>query len=169
VAQGGVAVFLDPSVFRQGGNPVGALPLKNKGHLTTFSDWLYHKECIAKKHALFSGLAAPGIMDWDYYGPLISNRFFEGQDTPADVAAAAFAVCHSSRPDGYAAGVMLGAFNLGAGQMVLNTFKVLELVDQHPAADRLLLNLVAYAGQHVRATPVSIPAELEALLKPAGN
>ena len=33
--------------------PLGWLPLKNKGRLTSFSDWLYHKECVAKKHALF--------------------------------------------------------------------------------------------------------------------
>lgn len=169
VAQGGVAIFLDPAVFRQKSDVLGALPLKNKGKLTTFSDWLYHKECVAKKHIFFTGLAAPGIMDWDYYGPLISNRFFEGQDTPSDVAAAAFAVCHSSRPDGYAAGVMLGTYPLGAGQMILNTFKVLDLVDQHPAADRLLLNLIAYAGHHVLPTPAPIPAELETSLRPAGN
>jgi hypothetical protein len=52
-------------------------------------------------------------MDWDFYGPVISNRFFEGQDTPEDTAAAAFAICHSSRPDGYAAGLMLGAYRFG--------------------------------------------------------
>ena len=74
-------------------------------------------------------------MDWDYYGPLISSRFFEGQDTPEDVAAAAFAVCHSSRPDGYAAGTMLGVYRFGAGRIVLNTFNMLDNVDKHPAAD----------------------------------
>ena len=107
-------------------------------------------------------------MDWDYYGPLISNRFFEGQDTPEDVAAAAFAVCHSSRPDGYAAGVMLGAYAFGAGKIVLNTFNLLEQVDKHPAADRLLLNLVAYAAKTVKTTPAPLPADFDATLKELG-
>jgi hypothetical protein len=140
-------VFLNTGAFAQGDDETALLPLKNKGRLTHFSDWLYHKECVVKKHAIFTGLQAPGIMDWDYYGPLISNLFFEGQDTPDDTAAAAFAVCHSSRPDGYAAGVMLGAYKVGAGRIVLNTFNILDNVDKHPAADRLLLNLIDYAGK----------------------
>ena len=44
--------------------------------------WLYHKECVAGKHPFLDGLQAPGVMDWDYYGPLISHQFFEGQDPP---------------------------------------------------------------------------------------
>jgi hypothetical protein len=168
VARGSAAVFLDPGVFRKGNDPVGWLPLKNKGHLTSFSDWLYHKECVARRHALFAGLAPQGIMDWDYYGPLISNRFFEGQDTPEDVAAAAFAVCHSSRPDGYAAGVMLGAYPFGAGRIVLNTFNLIGNVDKHPAADRLVLNLVAYAAKAVKPTPAPVPTDFEATLKELG-
>ena len=110
---------------------------------------VYHEECVAKRHPLFAGLPPAGIMDWDQYGPLITNRCFEGQDTPEDVAAAAFAICHSSRPDGYAAGVMLAAYSLGAGKILLNTFNLLDQVDKHPAADRLLLNLMAYAAEEL--------------------
>lgn len=142
IEAGSTVVFVDPGAFRKEGDPLGWLPLPTKGRLTHFPDWLYHKECVARQHALFAGLAPAGIMDWDYYGPLISNLFFEGQETPDDVAAAAFAVCHSSRPDGYAAGVMLGSYRLGQGRIVLNTFRLLENVDRHPAADRLLLNLL---------------------------
>ncbi len=168
VAQGSVALFLDPQVFQKEKNPVGWLPLKNRGRLTRFSDWLYHKECVARRHVAFAGLAPAGIMDWDYYGPLITNIFFEGQDTPADVAAAAFAICHSSRPDGYAAGLMLGAYNLGAGRFVLNTFNLLGQVDKHPAADRLLLNLFDYAAQTTQKPPAPLPADFETTLKELG-
>jgi hypothetical protein len=168
VAQGSTAVFLDPDAFQKDKNPVGWLPLQNQGRLTRFSDWLYHKECVARKHALFAGLAPQGILDGDYYGPLISNRFFEGQDTPDDVAAAAFAVCHSSRPDGYAAGLMLGAYALGAGKIVLNTFNLLDQVDRHPAADRLLLNLIAYAAQTTQTPPAPLPDDFEAIRQKLG-
>lgn len=168
VACGSVAVFLDPGVFRKDKDPVAWLPLKNKGRLTEFSDWLYHKECVARNHSFFDGLAPQGIMDWDYYGPLISNRFFEGQDTPEDVAAAAFAICHSSRPDGHAAGVMLGAYQWGAGKIVLNTFNLVGNLDKHPAADRLVLNVLVYAAKSVKAVPVPLPSDLDSSLKAAG-
>ena len=147
INQGGTAVFLNPGAFKEGDDETALLPVKNRGRLTHFSDWLYHKECVAKRHAVFTGLQSPGVMDWDCYGPVISNLFFEGQDTPDDTAAAAFAVCHSSRPDGYAAGVMIGAYKVGEGRIVLNTFNILDNVDRHPAADMLLLNLIAYAAR----------------------
>jgi Glycosyl hydrolases family 2, sugar binding domain/Glycosyl hydrolases family 2, TIM barrel domain/Glycosyl hydrolases family 2 len=168
VARGGVAVFLNPRAFRKGRDPVGWLPLKNKGRLTVFSDWLYHKECVARKHPFFAGLQPPGIMDWDYYGPLISNRFFEGQDTPDDVAAAAFAVCHSSRPDGYAAGTMLAIYRFGAGEIILNTFNILNNVDEHPAADKLLLNLIRYATRNAGEPLAPLPADYKAKLDVIG-
>ena len=168
VAQGRAAVFLDPGVFQKGDDAVGWLPLRNKGRLTRFSDWLYHKECVAKRHPLFARLAPAGIMDWDYYGPLITHLFFEGQDTPEDVAAAAFAVCHSSRPDGYAAGVMLGAYPFGAGKLLLNTFNILDQVDQHPAADQLLLNLIACAAESTKGPPAPLRDDFETVLKELG-
>ncbi len=168
VAGGAVAVFLEPGAFKRGDDATGWLPLKNKGALTRFSDWLYHKECVAKKHAFFDGLQPPGVMDWDYYGPLITNVFFEGQDTPDDTAAAAFAVCHSSRPDGYAAGLMLGSYSFGAGRIVLNTFNILGNVDKHPAADRLLMNLISTAAGTAHTSPVPLPQGFAETLKSIG-
>jgi len=168
VACGGVAIFLGPGALRNGDDPVAWLPLKNKGACTGFPDWLYHKECVAKNHPLFEGLPGAGIMDWDYYGPVISRFFLEGQDTPVDTAAAAFAICHSSRPDGYAAGVMLGAYAFGEGLVVLNTFNVLENLDRHPAADRLLLNLVQYAKSKTRSALAQLPADFEEQCKAVG-
>lgn len=164
VAQGSVAIFLNPSFFKKDGHPLGWLPLENKGSLTDFPDWLYHKECVAKKHAMFKELLPQGIMDWDYYGPIITNRFFEGQNPPDDTAAAAFAVCHSSRPDGFAAGLMLGAYAFGAGKMVLNTFNIIENIDKHPAADRLLLNIIEYAAESAGHPPAPLTADFDTIL-----
>lgn len=168
VARGSVAVFLEPDAFARGSDATGWLPLKNKGRLTRFSDWLYHKECVARKHPFFDRLQPPGVMDWDYYGPLITNRFFEGQDTPEETAAAAFAICHSSRPDGYAAGTMLGVYPLGLGKIVLNTFNILDNVDKHPAADRLLMNIIAYAAGTVAEPLPRERADVDAALKEIG-
>lgn len=168
IAQGSVAIFLKPEALQKGDTPVGWLPIKNKGGLTHFSDWLYHKECVAKKHAFFKGLQSRGVMDWDYYGPIITNKFFEGSDIPEDIAAAAFAVCHSSRPDGFAAGVMLGAYNFGAGKIIVNTFNILDNIDRHPAADRMLLNMIEYALPSVELPSVALPADFSSTLTTIG-
>ena len=44
---------------------------------------------------------------------------------------------------------MLGEYPLGAGRFILNTFNLLDQVGTHPAADRLLLNLIHYAATGV--------------------
>lgn len=168
IARGSVAFFLKPEAFQKGDAPTGWLPVKNKGGLTHFSDWLYHKECVAKRHTLFEGLQSRGIMDWDYYGPIITNKFFEGGDIPEDMAAAAFAVCHSSRPDGFAAGVMLGVYPFGEGKIIVNTFTILDNIDRHPAADRMLLNMVAYGSANTGHPAVPLPESFPAMLKELG-
>jgi hypothetical protein len=122
------------------------LPLANKGKCTDFYDWLYHKECVAKAHPIFDGLQAKGIMDWDYYGPVISKKFFENLDLPQEVIAAAFATGYA-HPTGYASGLMLTMHTLGKGRFILNTFNILENIGNHPAADRLLLNMINYAAK----------------------
>ena len=168
VARGSVVVFLKPESLAKGEAPTGWFPFANKGALTRFSDWLYHKECVAKKHPVMDALPPQGIMDWDYYGPVITNVFLEGQDTPDEVAAAAFAVCHSSRPDGFAAGTMLCAYHFGSGKIVLNTFNILDNIDMHPAADQLLLNCIQYASQDTSLPLSPLPEDFAARLAEAG-
>ena len=154
MARGAALVFLSPGAFRRGEDPVFWLPLEKKGSCREFSDWLYHKECVAKAHPIFDGLQCGGILDWDYYDQVIGHGLFEGQDTPDDVAAVAFAAGYSC-PGGYASGVLVGAYRVGAGWLVLNTLRVLEHLDAHPAADRLLLNFVRYAQQQTAAPPTA--------------
>ncbi|MFA5203326.1 MAG: sugar-binding domain-containing protein [Lentisphaeria bacterium] len=125
------------------------LPLPAKGNWRRLGDWLYHKECVAKTHPVFAGLQAGGVMDWEYYGPVISHTFLEGATPPDTALAAAFATGYCT-PGGYAAGIMLGEYRLGAGRFILNAFNLLDQVGTHPAADRLLLNLLQYAAAGCR-------------------
>ena len=145
VARGSTAVFLSPHAFAQGKDALAWLPLATKGRVYEFHDWLYHKECVAKRHRVFSGLQSAGIMDWDYWGPVIPHWLYEGQDAPDEVLAAAFAVSTTTL-EGYASGLLLGSYDLGAGRFVLNTIPLLDHIDVHPAADRLLLNLISEAS-----------------------
>jgi len=146
MAKGSTVVFLSGQIFKKGSTGITWLPLKNKGTCRTINDWLYHKECISKRHQVFDGLQGPGIMDWDYYGPVIPHEVFEGQDTPDETIAASFATGSVSYPPaGYGSGMLIAMYKIGEGRMVLSTPYVLENLDLHPAADRLLLNLVNYS------------------------
>ncbi len=166
-ARGSTVVFLSQEAFRREKDAVAWLPLAKKGRCYKFNDWLYHKECVAKAHPVFEGLQGRGILDWYYYGPVIPHYLFDGQETPAEVIAAAFAAGYSTR-GGYASGVLLGAYPWGEGRFILNTFPMLDQLDRHPAADRLLLNLVKYAGGFAGQALSALPANFEGHLKAIG-
>lgn len=142
--KGARVIFLSPKLFQQNQEAMNWLPLKNQGVCRTFNDWLYHKECVAQRHPVFNGLRGPGIMDWDYYGPVIPHEVFEGMDTPDETIAAAFATGNSSYPRGYGSSLLIALYKAGEGCFILSTPYILENLDAHPAADRLLLNLVRY-------------------------
>jgi len=143
---GSTVIFLDPAVFSNGVDSTAYLPLVNRGKTYTATDWLYHKECVTRRHPVFTGLQSPGIMDWDYYGPVVPHKIYEGLDTPDEMIAASFTVGHHSYPMGYTWGLLIGAYRLGAGKIILSTPYILENLDVHPAADRLLLNLIHWAS-----------------------
>jgi hypothetical protein len=179
MARGGVAIFASPLAFRRPRNSGSAaagsdavdsvawLPLVQKGRCYEFWDWLYHKECVAKAHPIFDGLQAKGIMDWDYYGPVIRRHVFAGQETPDDVVAAAFAVGYPC-PGGYTSGVLIGSYRFGAGRFILNTCRVLENLDAHPAAERLLLNMLRYAARFTNAPLTALPQNFDRQLGTIG-
>jgi hypothetical protein len=165
--RGSTVIFLSPRAFLRDKAPAGWLPLVNKGRVYEFSDSLYHKECVAKKHRVFDGLQGNGILDWYYYGPVLPHYLFDGQDTPDETIAAAFATGYSTL-GGYASGVLLGSYKFGAGKFIVNSFPILENIDTHPAADRLLLNLIGYAASPIGGSAAAPPEDFQPLLKAIG-
>lgn len=161
MACGATVIFLCPKAFRNGKQGSYWLPLQNKGRCYEFGDWLYHKECVAKRHPIFGGLQSPGIMDWDYYGPVIPHYVFEEQDTPDETIAAAFATGHSGYPAGYGASLLIAAYTFGAGRFILNTPYIVENLDVHPAADRLLVNFIRYAQTFTGGPLAGLPADFD--------
>jgi hypothetical protein len=145
MAKGATVIFLSGVLFRDSKAAMQWLPLKNKGRCRSFNDWLYHKECVAKRHPVFEGLQSPGIMDWDYYGLVIPHEIFEGQDTPDETICAAFATGHHEYGNGYGCSLLIAAYRSGDGRFILSTPYLLENLDAHPAADRMLLNLIRFA------------------------
>jgi hypothetical protein len=167
MARGSAVLFLSPEAFNREKDSVGWLPLANKGRCYRFGDWLYHKECVAKEHPVFEGLQGKGILDWYYYGPVIPHFLFDGQDTPREVIAAAFATGYPI-PGGYASGVLLGSYQFGEGRFIVNTFPVMENAEGHPAAGRLLLNMIKYAGGFTAKPLAGLPSDFDHQLKVIG-
>lgn len=145
LAGGAAVLFLQAGLFAGGKAAMDWLPLRSKGRCYTFNDWLYHKACVANRHPVFAGLPGPGIMDFDYYGPVIPHEVFEGLDTPDETLAAAFATGYYAYPRAYGSSLLMAAYRAGKGRFILSTPYLLENLADHPAAGRLLTNLIQYA------------------------
>ena len=158
--QGKLLLQFDVASFAA--DTLGRLPLAKKGRIRRTADWLYHKECVAKAHPIFDGLQDKGIMDHDFYGAVISQRILEDIADSDDVAAAAF------QTGPYYSGIMLASYPLVAGRFLVNTFDVIENVGSHPAADRMLLNMVRYAQDRSRQRPAPLPRNFEKTLREIG-
>jgi hypothetical protein len=142
VRRGATAVFLSPDALQQGNQPLGRLPLANKGTATPIWGWLYLKDEWAKRHPIFDGLPSGGLMDYTFYREIIPDLVLSGQDPPAEAVAGAIKASQD-----YSSGLMLAVYKLGAGHIILNTLLIRENLGTHPAADRLLLNLLRYAAR----------------------
>ena len=142
VENGATAVFLSPDVLRKGDHPLGWLPLENKGTATPIRGWLYLKDEWAKRHPIFDGLPAGGLMDYTFYREIIPDTVLAGQDPPAEAVAGAIKASQD-----YSSGLMLAVHESGAGRFILNTLLIRENLGANPAAERLLRNLLNYAAR----------------------
>ena len=163
IARGSSVVFLSPGVFRRGDNPIGWLPLKNKGSLSKLMGWLYHKDEWAKTHPVFEGLPSGGMMDYAFYREIIPELVFAGQDPPADAIAGA-----NNASFDYSSGLMLAEYRLGAGRFFVNTLPIREQLSSNLVAERLLRNLLRYAASEAGQPVADLPADFEQQLKAIG-
>ena len=102
-------------------------------------------------------------MDYTFYRELIPDAVLSGQDPPAEAVAGAIKASQD-----YSSGLMLAVFELGAGRFIVNTLRIREHLGTHPAADRLLLNLLRYAARDIRNPPAQLPPDLDAQLQRLG-
>ncbi len=121
-------------------------------------DWLYHREWVGKRHPLFAGLQSGGILDWEYWGEVVGHNWFAMPRNSCEVIAAGFALTYCSPPDGYDSGLLIGRQRVGQGTLLFNSLAILEHLGRHPAADRLLLNLLLLIteprhARHSRRSP----------------
>jgi hypothetical protein len=163
IARGSTAVFLSPEVFAKPDQPAAWLPLAKKGTITPIVGWLYLKDEWAKRHPIFEGMPAGGLMDYDYYREVIPDLVFSGQDPPDEAVAGAIKASQD-----YASGLMLAVYRLGEGKFVLNTLRIRENLGGNPAAERLLRNLLRYAAADASKPLGNLPDDFAAQVKAMG-
>jgi hypothetical protein len=163
IARGSTVVFLVPEVFAKANQSAAWLPLARKGTISPIYGWLYLKDEWAKEHPIFDGLPAGGLMDYDYYREIIPDLVLSGQDPPAEAVAGAIKASQD-----YASGLMVSVYELGAGRFLLNTLRIRENLGHHPAAERLLRNMLRYAARDLRKSAAELPADFERQLKGLG-
>jgi hypothetical protein len=162
-AEGATVIFLCPEVFSDGQNNMAYAPLKNKGRIESLTSWLYHKEEWCKRHPIFDGLPAPGLMDYTFYRELIPDIAFVGQDPPQVAVAGAI-----NTAAGYSSGLLVAVYPLRSGRIILNTLQIRENLGQNPVAERLLRNLLRYSTRNAALPPAVPSADLDDQLKALG-
>lgn len=163
IARGSTALFLSPDVFKADKAPARWVPLQTKGNVGGISRWLYLSDDWAKSHPIFDGLPAGCLLDYTFYRELIPDAVWSGQEPPAEAVAGAI-----NTAQGYSSGLLVAVYNLGAGRFVLNSLRIREHLGSHPAAERLLRNLLRYAGRDAAKPLADLPQDFDAQLKAMG-
>ena len=139
------------------------LPLEKKGSLSTKKHDLNPIDEWVKQHPMFEGLPAGGLMDHQFYREIIPNTVWMGQEPPKEAIAGAIKASQD-----YSSGLMMAVYSFGSGNLILNTLLIRNNLDTHPAAERLLRNLLRYAAQDQKKTIKKLPEEFDLTLKAIG-
>lgn len=179
IGQGSSVVFLSPKVFRQveqseippsgGEQATRFLPLRNKG---TFERRQFDAPCFkadkwAKKHPIFNGLPAGGLMDPIYYREIIPEFCWMTEEVPTEAVSG---VIHTSfLVRRYLSGLFVSVHELGAGRFILNMLNIREKLGKDPGAERLLRNMLVYAGRDLSQPPWTAESCLSSFREATGR
>ncbi len=180
IARGSAVVFLDRGVFAGQKGRACWLPLACKKFIK--ADWVgsyYRAERWNKHHPIFHGLPSGGMMDYSFYGSLISNDVIPSEEDLAKPSLTGpqlnEVVCGATRTSSssgssskYESGLHVAIYELGAGRFTLNTLNLLPNLDKHPAAERLLRNMLNDAAQYIDKPLADLPADFDKQLESMG-
>lgn len=163
MARGSTVVFLTTDTYAKGDQSAGWLPLKTKGQVSGIARWLYHSDEWVKRHPIFDGMQAGGLMDYSYYRELIPDVVFAGMEAADDPVAGGI-----NASWGYQSGLTVAVHKFGAGEFILNSLLIRDNLGKVPQAERLLRNMLRFAGRHLAEPPAPLPADFDAQLKAVG-
>ena len=89
-----------------------SLPIAPDLSVSWVHDWLYHKDCVAKRGPLFEGLPS-GLLDWDVYGQTIPDARYP--DRPTRRHRRRVVRVGAPVPNGYMSGILAASYDEGAG------------------------------------------------------
>jgi hypothetical protein len=168
VAQGSTAIFLATQALGTPEDPLIYLPLAKRGKLDEDSaGYFWGRDDVVKPHPIFDGLPSRCVMDLRFYRDVVPYKSFLEVDEKAEVVVPCFAL---GRPggQGYWSAANLVIYRFGAGRIVVSTLRLLENLGRHPAADQILLNLLAYASSGNEKPLSLLPQDFAAQLKAVG-
>ncbi len=180
---GSVAIFLSPSTFRSGNNSTRWLPIVNKGVIESMDHvaGYYRADRWAKRHPIFEGMPAGGMMDYMYFRNIISQdalsqEYSQGAKSgyafvekssaltyPAETVCGATRICNN-----YCSGIHVGVWDFGQGRFIVNTLHIGENLGKDPAADRLFCNMLNFASIDMNKPMTKLPEDFNRKLTEIG-
>jgi hypothetical protein len=149
VSHGSAAIFLDPTVLLGNQEEVlDRMPVARKPKLVSSAPMFWGRDDIVKPHQIFDGLPSCRLMNLLYYRDLIPAQSFTEFGDEAENVVPAFAVGQPGGA-GYWSGSNLLVYRLDEGRVVLSTLRLIENLGKHPAADRIVVNLVKFAAESI--------------------
>jgi hypothetical protein len=186
IARGSTVVFLTPQAMCDDaevvpGGSIGSmlsapdnrnlywLPLTHKGEWGTLDFWagagLYHRDDWARRHPIFDGLPCGGLMDWTFYRNILPlwGKTLVKINEPDQAICGGINTCY-----GYSSGVYVGEWHLGAGRFIANVLNIRDNLGKDPVAERLLRNMLNYAGQNLDKPLADLPPDFDKQLQAMG-
>lgn len=121
------------------------LPPERRPALDRSGDWLYHRETVLRGNGRFFAGMRTGLADARLYTGVTDGRHLDAQgiQVPDETDAFAFSTGYPNSR-GYIGGFKLGSYRVGSGELVVNTFPLLENAATVPYAAQMLTNLLNY-------------------------
>jgi hypothetical protein len=138
-------------------------PLAAKPSMGDVPTWYFRADHWAKTHSIFDGLPCGGILDYTFYREILSARVFTGLQLPLEAVSGAL-----DTSEGYHSELLVSVHNLGEDRFILNSLKIRENLGQVPVADRLLRNMLNYAGQNRSQALAELPSDFDEHLRSMG-
>ncbi len=165
VARGSVAVFLAPEALGTHEDPLAYLPVAQKGKLEDSAGYFWGRDDIVRPHPIFAGLPSRCVMDLTFYRDVVPYKSFTGMDQHGEVVVPCFALGHPGT-QGYWSAANMVSYPFGEGKVIVSTLRLLENIGSHPAADRIILNLLTHASGDTGKPLAALPADFTARLDP---
>ena len=100
-------------------------------------------------------------MDHQFYREILPEHLWDkNKEAPGEIVAGAIKVSQ-----GYGSRLFLAVYPFGFGKFTLNTLLIRDNLGTHPAAERLLRNLIRYAACDQHKSLEELPAEFEQQLR----